>query len=83
MLESSAPIPRNQDLQAAGRVQTCEGYPWLETPMLSLPVRTILTVSRTVGGAVTASRVFAAAPHNGEKMDMCCCFMLCCVVRKV
>ena len=52
MLENSAPIPRNQDLQAAGRVRTCEGYPWLETPMLSLLVK-ILTASRTVGGAVT------------------------------
>ena len=71
MLASSAAIPRNQDLQAAGRVWTCKGYPWLETPMLSLPVKTILTASRTMGGAGRALQQFTTAMREGSTTASC------------
>lgn len=77
-LESSAAVPRNQDLQGAGRVvRTCKGYPWLETPMLSVPAKedpdSLSDRGWRRGSQAAWAVLCAAVLEDGQCRYRCCC----------
>lgn len=78
MLESVHQFQEIKICKPRDECPPAKGHPWLETPMLSLPVRTDVTASRTVGGAVAAlhQRV-----HNGIAEAGSCCFMPLCAAN--